>query len=91
MEEEAWNAYPYTKTRYTCPFVEKFCIEIETMYFNDPGDSENVFKISSAEARNTVVGMSYKIATSSSIFHCFVLLLLVYSDNLFLPKNLEKN
>ena len=23
VEEEAWNAYPYTKTRYKCPFVEK--------------------------------------------------------------------
>lgn len=23
VEEEAWNAYPYTKTRFKCPFVEK--------------------------------------------------------------------
>ena len=26
VEEEAWNAYPYTKTRYKCPFVEKYVI-----------------------------------------------------------------
>ena len=24
VEEEAWNAYPYTKTRFKCPFVEKW-------------------------------------------------------------------
>ena len=23
VEEEAWNSYPYTKTRFKCPFVEK--------------------------------------------------------------------
>ena len=23
VEEEAWNAYPYTKTRFKCPFVDK--------------------------------------------------------------------
>ena len=23
VEEEAWNAYPYTKTKFKCPFVDK--------------------------------------------------------------------
>ena len=23
VEEEAWNAYPYTKTKFRCPFVDK--------------------------------------------------------------------
>lgn len=55
-EEEAWNAYPFTKTRYTCPFVEKFSIEIETYYFSDDGHQENVFKLSSSELRNRTVG-----------------------------------
>lgn len=45
VEEEAWNAYPFTKTRYTCPFVEKFSLEIETYYFPDNGYQENVFKV----------------------------------------------
>lgn len=45
VEEEAWNAYPYTKTRYTCPFVEKFSLEIETYYFPDNGYQDNVFKV----------------------------------------------
>ncbi|KAJ3606018.1 hypothetical protein NHX12_028061 [Muraenolepis orangiensis] len=35
VEEESWNAYPYTRTRYTCPFVEKFSIDIETHYKPD--------------------------------------------------------
>ncbi|XP_073982579.1 retinal degeneration B isoform X1 [Rhodnius prolixus] len=55
VEEEAWNAYPYTKTRYTCPFVEKFMLEIETYYFGDEGHQENVFKLSGNELRNRTV------------------------------------
>ncbi|XP_054155190.1 protein retinal degeneration B-like isoform X2 [Oppia nitens] len=55
VEEEAWNAYPYTKTRYTCPFVEKFFIEIETKYYNDCGNQENVFELSNSEVRSRVV------------------------------------
>lgn len=59
VEEEAWNAYPYTKTRYTCPFVEKFMLEIETYYFADNGHQENVFKLSGSELRNRIVGTYY--------------------------------
>lgn len=55
VEEEAWNAYPYTKTRYTCPFVEKFSLEIETYYFPDDGNQENVFKLSGGDLRNRIV------------------------------------
>ncbi|XP_011306274.1 protein retinal degeneration B isoform X2 [Fopius arisanus] len=54
-KEEAWNAYPYTKTRYTCPFVEKFSVEIETYYFPDKGQQENVFKLSGSDLRNRIV------------------------------------
>lgn len=57
VEEEAWNAYPYTKTRYTCPFVEKFSLEIETYYYPDNGSHDNVFKMSASEVRNVSVGM----------------------------------
>ena len=56
VEEEAWNAYPYTKTRYTCPFVEKFYIEIKTKYYNDNGYQENVFNLNNAELRQRIVG-----------------------------------
>uniref|UniRef100_UPI00398E58EB membrane-associated phosphatidylinositol transfer protein 2 isoform X2 n=1 Tax=Pristiophorus japonicus TaxID=55135 RepID=UPI00398E58EB len=51
VEEESWNAYPYTRTRYTCPFVEKFSIDIETYYKADSGDQANVFNLSTAEKR----------------------------------------
>lgn len=57
-EEEAWNAYPYTKTRFTCPFVEKFSLEIETYYFPDDGHQENVFKLDGSDLRNRIVGKS---------------------------------
>jgi membrane-associated phosphatidylinositol transfer protein len=56
VEEEAWNAYPFTKTRYTCPFVEKFSLDIETYYFPDKGNQENVFKLSGGDLRNRIVG-----------------------------------
>ncbi|XP_036450526.1 membrane-associated phosphatidylinositol transfer protein 2-like isoform X1 [Colossoma macropomum] len=51
VEEESWNAYPYTRTRYTCPFVEKFSIDIETYYKPDTGTQNDVFNLSSAEKR----------------------------------------
>lgn len=55
VEEESWNAYPYTRTRYTCPFVEKFSIEIETYYLPDGGQQPNVFNLSGAERRQRIV------------------------------------
>ncbi|XP_043940084.1 membrane-associated phosphatidylinositol transfer protein 1 [Protopterus annectens] len=55
VEEESWNAYPYTRTRYTCPFVEKFSIDIETYYKPDSGDLSNVFNLTSAEKRQRIV------------------------------------
>ncbi|ODM97627.1 Protein retinal degeneration B [Orchesella cincta] len=55
VEEEAWNAYPYTKTRYTCPFVQRFSLEIETYYCADDGHQENVFTLSGSDKRNRVV------------------------------------
>lgn len=56
VEEEAWNSYPYTKTRYTCPFVQRFSLEIETLYMPDAGHQENVFKLTNSDLRNRVVG-----------------------------------
>ena len=39
IEEEAWNAYPYTKTRFSCPFIDKFFVNIETYYLPDYGQT----------------------------------------------------
>ncbi len=56
VEEKAWNAYPYTRTRYTCPFVEKFSLDIETVYKEDPGDIGNVFQLKGSELNERAVG-----------------------------------
>ncbi|XP_037114775.1 membrane-associated phosphatidylinositol transfer protein 2 isoform X4 [Syngnathus acus] len=55
VEEESWNAYPYTRTRYTCPFVEKFSIDIETYYMSDTGNQPDVFNMSAADKRQRTV------------------------------------
>ncbi|KAM8760381.1 membrane-associated phosphatidylinositol transfer protein 2-like isoform 4-T6 [Acanthopagrus schlegelii] len=55
VEEESWNAYPYTRTRYTCPFVEKFSIDIETYYKPDTGNQADVFNLSAAEKRQRTI------------------------------------
>ncbi|XP_046450431.1 protein retinal degeneration B-like isoform X2 [Daphnia pulex] len=57
VEEKAWNAYPYTRTRYTCPFIEKFSLDIETVYREDCGDIENVFKLSKSELNDRAVDL----------------------------------
>ncbi|XP_045032292.1 protein retinal degeneration B isoform X2 [Daphnia magna] len=57
VEEKAWNAYPYTRTRYTCPFIEKFSLDIETVYREDCGDVENVFKLSKSELNDRAVDL----------------------------------
>ncbi|XP_009475627.1 PREDICTED: cytoplasmic phosphatidylinositol transfer protein 1-like [Nipponia nippon] len=43
ITEKAWNYYPYTITEYTCSFLPKFSIYIETKYEDNCGDSENIF------------------------------------------------
>ncbi|XP_070689106.1 membrane-associated phosphatidylinositol transfer protein 2-like isoform X1 [Pempheris klunzingeri] len=55
VEEESWNAYPYTRTRYTCPFVEKFSIDIETYYKPDTGNQADVFNMSAPEKRQRTI------------------------------------
>ncbi|XP_031549781.1 membrane-associated phosphatidylinositol transfer protein 2-like [Actinia tenebrosa] len=57
VEEEAWNAYPYTKMRTTCPFVEKFVVDVETYYLPDAGQTENVFNLSPTELSNREVDL----------------------------------
>ena len=52
----AWNAYPYTRTRYTCPFIDKFSLDIETVYKTDPGEIENVFNLKKSELNERAVG-----------------------------------
>ncbi|XP_052003227.1 cytoplasmic phosphatidylinositol transfer protein 1-like [Xyrauchen texanus] len=43
VTETAWNFYPYTMTEYTCSFLPRFQIRIETRFENNNGSTENVF------------------------------------------------
>lgn len=55
VEEEAWNAYPYTRTIYKVPFVEKLTLDIETHYFDDGGQQDDVFQLSAEEKKARIV------------------------------------
>ena len=54
--EKSWNAYPYTRTSYTCHLFEKFRIDIETVYREDCGDVANVFQLADSELNERAVG-----------------------------------
>ena len=64
VEELAWNAYPYTRTRYTCPFVEKFSLDIETVYHEDGGHQDNVFNLKASELSERSVGKIHLLFTT---------------------------
>lgn len=57
VEEKSWNAYPYVRTEYTCPFFgERFSILSETKYYDDDdGKQENVFGLSDAALKERQV------------------------------------
>ena len=42
VTEKAWNYYPFTITEYTCSFIPRCTISIQTKYLNDKGTTENV-------------------------------------------------
>jgi len=60
IEEEAWNAYPYTKTIFKCPLFSGLSLELETKYLPDDGRQNNVFGLADKEIRNRVVGKRNK-------------------------------
>ncbi|XP_033827701.1 cytoplasmic phosphatidylinositol transfer protein 1 [Periophthalmus magnuspinnatus] len=43
VTEKAWNYYPYTITEYTCSFLPKFSIHIETKYEDNKGTNDHIF------------------------------------------------
>uniref|UniRef100_A0A915DU56 DDHD domain-containing protein n=1 Tax=Ditylenchus dipsaci TaxID=166011 RepID=A0A915DU56_9BILA len=53
--EESWNAYPFTKTRYSCPLMDRFSVEVETRYVDDAGTQTNVFQLTKEELKHRVV------------------------------------
>ncbi|KAK3551243.1 hypothetical protein QTP70_013985 [Hemibagrus guttatus] len=42
VTEKAWNFYPYTITEYTCSFLPKLSIKIETHFENNNGSNDNL-------------------------------------------------
>ncbi|KAL5018613.1 hypothetical protein ScPMuIL_004335 [Solemya velum] len=45
ITEKAWNYYPYTITDYTCSFIPRFAIHIETKYEDNSGTNENILDL----------------------------------------------
>ncbi|XP_003391701.1 PREDICTED: cytoplasmic phosphatidylinositol transfer protein 1-like, partial [Amphimedon queenslandica] len=43
--EKSWNYYPYTLTEYTCSFLPRFLIQIDTTYQDNNGSSENALDL----------------------------------------------
>jgi len=54
--EKAWNAYPFCKTVYSCPFLgDRFNITIITRYLPDAGTSENALDLTDQQLSERVV------------------------------------
>ncbi|KAL4715918.1 hypothetical protein ACJJTC_013218 [Scirpophaga incertulas] len=49
VTEKAWNYYPYTITEYTCSFIPKFSISIQTRYEDNNGTTDNCLGLSTEE------------------------------------------
>ncbi|XP_074039630.1 cytoplasmic phosphatidylinositol transfer protein 1 [Leptinotarsa decemlineata] len=55
VTEKAWNFYPYTTTEYTCSFIPRFRISIETKYENNNGCTENCLGLMPEQLAERVV------------------------------------
>lgn len=80
VHEEAWNAYPYTKTRYSTPMMDRFSLEVETIYQNNRGTENNVFNLSTEDLKHRIVDVmdfvkdpvpnnDYSVEEDPKIFH----------------------
>ncbi|XP_039292586.1 cytoplasmic phosphatidylinositol transfer protein 1 [Nilaparvata lugens] len=55
VTEKAWNYYPFTITEYTCSFIPKFIISIQTKFENNNGSSENCLNLDEEELKSRTV------------------------------------
>lgn len=55
VTEKAWNYFPYTITEYTCSFIPKFNIHIQTRYENNSGSSENCLQLTDEQLAERIV------------------------------------
>lgn len=63
--------------RFTCPFVEKFSIDIETFYKTDAGENPNVFSLSPVEKNQLTIGNLHQGAPTLALPPCPLVLPLV--------------
>lgn len=49
VTEKAWNFYPYTITEYTCSFLPRFTVTIDTRYEDNNGCTENCLRLTEEE------------------------------------------
>lgn len=49
VTEKAWNYYPFTVTEYTCSFLPRFNIAIQTTYENNNGCTDNSLNLTPEE------------------------------------------
>jgi hypothetical protein len=68
FEEESWNCYPYTRTKYKHKLFKSFNIDIESKYQADCGQCENAFNLSKSELSSRVVG---KLASNKLNYKLF--------------------
>ncbi|XP_055373131.1 cytoplasmic phosphatidylinositol transfer protein 1 [Condylostylus longicornis] len=52
ITEKSWNYYPYTTTEYTCSFVPKLSINIQTRYEDNHGISENCLNLKEEQLKD---------------------------------------
>jgi len=56
VEEKAWNAYPYCKTIYSCPFFgEKMTMIVESIHKPGRGEEQNALNLSPATLKQRIV------------------------------------
>jgi len=55
FEEESWNSYPYTRTKFHHRMFKSFNIDIESKYLADLGDTENTFNLTKSELACRIV------------------------------------
>lgn len=55
ITEKAWNYYPFTITEYTCSFLPKLQITIQTAFEDNNGSNENCLKLSDVMLKERTV------------------------------------
>lgn len=55
IEEKSRNFFPYTETEYSCSFLPKFNIFVQTRYENNSGESDNALGLSAEELSQRII------------------------------------